>query len=128
MDRTIRWLTFDEIADWVNPVCKQRGWAQLNINTEQPTCRVLGAFEDVQLVAFLVLQFFPVIGPAWVDALHRDGSVSRELADQIHDYLVGVEARGALTICESAVTERLAIRHGMTKIDEPVYMWIGPGA
>jgi hypothetical protein len=120
-----RWLTNDEIEEFVNPVCAQRGWALLNINEEHPTCRVLGSFNGPELVGWLVLQFFPVIGPAWSDALHRDGIISRELADEMHDYLVSVEARGALTICESHVTERLAIRHGMTKIETPVYMWTG---
>lgn len=120
-----RWLTNDEIIEWVNPVCAQRGWAQLNVNDAQPTCRVRGAFDGVAFVAFIVVQLFPVVGPEWSDTAHRDGTISRELADQMHDYLVEVKARGALTICESPVSERLAQRHGMTEITEPVYMWVG---
>ncbi len=105
----------------------QRGWALLNINDTQPSCRVLGAFDGVEFVSFLVLQMYPVIGPAWSDAFHRDGKISRELADRMDDYLKSVNARGALTICESAVSERIAERHGMKPVEFPVYEWIGKG-
>jgi acetyltransferase (GNAT) family protein len=120
-----RWLTNDEIEDLVNEVCQRHGWAQLNINEAQPTCRVLGAFEDVALVGFIALQMQPVIGPGWTDAEHRDGKTMRELADQMHQFLVEVKARGALTVCESPVSERLAQRHGMKQVEFPVYEWIG---
>jgi hypothetical protein len=121
-----RWLSNDEIEAWVNPVCAQRGWALLNINDAQPTCRVLGAFEDdVSFVGFICLQFFPVLGPEWADADHRDGHVSRDLAELMHSYMVDSHARGALTVCESPVSERLAKRHGMTKVEHPVYLWNG---
>lgn len=123
--RTYRWLTNTEIEDWVQPVLQARGWALLNINDVQPTCRVLAAFEGPELVGFLVLQLFPVLGPAWTDSLHRDGVISRELADKMHEYLVEVKARGAVTICESPVAERLAQRHGMSRIADPVYLWVG---
>lgn len=120
-----RWLTNDEIEEFVQPVLSLRGWALLNINDEQPTCRVMAAFDGPEIVGFLVLQLFPVLGPAWADALHRDGTVTRELADKMHDYMVSVKARAAVTICESPVAERLAQRHGMTEIMDPVYLWIG---
>lgn len=120
-----RWLTNDEIMEWVQPVCEQRGWARLNVNDLQPTCRVRGAFDGSALVGFLVLQMFPVIGPGFSDADHRDGVASRALADQVHDFLVEAKCRGALTICESPVTERLAQRHGMVPVQEKVYIWNG---
>jgi hypothetical protein len=121
-----RWLSNDEIEAWVNPVCKQQGWTLLNINDQQPTCRVLGAFKDgVSFVGFICLQMFPVIGPEWCDADHRNGHVSRELAELMHGFLVDVKARGALTICESPVSERFAKRYGMTKVEHPVYLLPG---
>ncbi len=122
-----RWLTDDEIVERVNPVCRERGWAELNVNPLQPTCRVLGAFEGTELVGFLALQLFPVLGPAWVDAEHRDGTVSRELADQMGEFMRTVNARGALVLCESAVSERLCERHGMQRVEFPVYTWAEGG-
>jgi hypothetical protein len=120
-----RWLRNDEIESWVNPVLEQRNWAKLNINDVMPTCRVLGAFDGIELCGFLCLQLFPVIGPVWSDVDHRDGTITRELADQMHGYMVEAKARGALTLCETPVAERLAQRHGMQKVQEPVYMWVG---
>ena len=122
---TYRWLKNDEIEAWVQPVIQQRGWALLNINDERPSCRVLGAFDGIEFVGFLVLQMHPVIGPAWSDALHRRGEVSRELADRMHAFLEETHTRGAITICESPVSERLAQRHGMKPVEYPVYEWIG---
>lgn len=125
MSEEFRWLTVNEIEMFVNPVCRQRGWAELNLNESQPTCRVLGKWEGVELVAWLALQMFPVIGPAYADPTHRDGTVSRQLADHMHEFLESVACRGALTVCESVVAERLAERHGMTRVKEPVYSWVG---
>jgi hypothetical protein len=121
-----RWLSGDEILEWVNPVCKSRGWAELNVNDAQPTCRVLGAFGET-LVGFAVLQLFPVLGPFFVEPSHRDGTISHELIKQMHEFVRESGVRGVLALCESPVAERLAERHGMTKIVEPVYMLVGGG-
>lgn len=119
-----RWLTFEEIETFVNPVCKQQGWAELGLNEEQPTCRVLGAVEGVEIVGFLAFQLMPMLGPAWADSNHRDGVISRQLADKMHEFLTDVGARGAITICENPVTERLAERHAMQPVGLPVYWWV----
>jgi len=120
-----RWLSNDEIEEWVQPVLRIRGWALLNINDTQPTCRVKGAFDGPELVGFIILQFFPLLGPEWVDNDHRDGRVSRELAEQMHDYMVEVGARGAITVAETPFAQRMAERHGMQKVEHPVYLWVG---
>jgi hypothetical protein len=119
-----RWLRNDEIENWVNPVCEARGWAVLNIS-DPPTCRVLGAFDGIEFVGFMALQLYPVLGPAWADTAHRKGEVSREMADKMHEFLIESNARAALTICESLVSERLAERHGMVRVHEPVFHWLG---
>ncbi len=120
-----RWLTDNEVLDKVNPICRLRGWAQLNINPEQPTCRVLGAFDENLLLGWITLQLFPVIGPEWVEPEARGHDLHRQLADRLKDYLLDAQARGALVICESPVTEHLAQRNHMTKLDFPVYVWVG---
>jgi hypothetical protein len=119
-----RWLSNDEIEQMVNPVLEQRNWMLLNIS-DPPTCRVLGAFDGVSLIGFFCLQLTPVLGPVYTDSDHRDGTVMRELADRMNDYMVEANARGAIAICESPVSERVAARHAMKKIPYPVYEWIG---
>lgn len=120
-----RWLAGSEIQTLVNPICKTVGWPQLNVNVEQPTSAVIGAFEDFQLIGFLALQLFPMVGPGWVDAPFRNGVISRELADRMHEFLKVHEARGWLVIADTMVTQRLAERHGMESVDSPVYMGRG---
>jgi hypothetical protein len=120
-----RWLTDNEIEQFVNPVCKQRGWAELNINEAQPTCRVLGAFDGPELAGFFCIQLFPVLGPQWVDSEHRDGTVSRELTDRMAAFFHDAKVRGCLVVCDSPVSERLAQRHQMQRVESPVYMQVG---
>lgn len=118
---TYRWLGNAELVEWVNPVCELRGWSQLNVNESQPTCRVLGAFDGVEFIGFLAFQLFPVVGPQWVDSEHRDGTISRELAVRMHEFLTEVNARGYMVVADSPVTSRLCERHGMKKLESPVY-------
>ncbi len=117
-----RWLASAELSEWVNPVCKLRGWAELNINDAQPTCRVLGAFDGVEFIGFLAFQLFPVVGPQWVDSDHRDGTVSRELASRMHDFLSESNARGFMVVADSPVSGRICERHGMKKLESTVYV------
>jgi Acetyltransferase (GNAT) domain len=117
-----RWLDNQEILDLVNPVCRERGWAEMNVNAEQPTCRVKGAFDGNKLVGFLCLQLYPLVSPLYVEPDARDGEVSRELTEQMYQFLHEAKARGVMTVCESPVSERLAARYGMTKLEEPVYI------
>lgn len=117
-----RWLSQQEIADFVNPVCLQRGWAQLNICDQQPTCCCIGAFEEQALVGWIVLQLFPMVGPVWCDVDHRDGTVSRELAAQMYQFLTQSDARSFMAVCESPVSERLCERLGMVPLKDPVYV------
>ncbi len=122
-----RWLTDEEIESVVNPALRGHGQAELNINPAQPTCRVAGAFVNGVLARAFVLQMFPVLGPMIeTDSLIRDGGdISRGLADFMDEYLKSLPARGALTICERPISERLAKAHGMKPVTYPVYLWTG---
>ena len=119
------WLTDEEIEREVNPLCASRGWMMLNINPSQPTCRVLGAWDGGVLVGFEVCQLVPMVGPKWVAPDRRDGVVSREMSARMHQFLEDTHARGWIAVCESPLTERLAIRHGMKKLESPVYIAVG---
>ncbi len=120
---TYRWLTSDEIADWVNPECSRQGWVLFNVNEERPTCRVMGAFEDTELVGFEGMSLFPLIGHHWVTQGKRNGVISREMAERMHDFMVEVKARGALLIADSPASEKLAERYGFRRVESPVYIW-----
>lgn len=123
------WLTDDQIEELVNPALQLRGMALLNINPSQPTCRVLGAWDNGNLIQFFAIQLFPILGPmVKMDNTHRDnGEVSRELATQMHAMLDTADARGYLVVADNPVTGRLCERHGMQRVVSPVYTASGRG-
>ncbi len=120
---TYRWLESDEILEWVNPECARHGWVQFNINTKMPTCRVLGAFDGPELVAFFGFSLIPHLGPMWADQTHRNGAVSFELAGRMADFMNETRARGAVMIADNAATERLAQKFGLERVTAPVFVW-----
>jgi hypothetical protein len=122
-----RWLTDEEIDAFVNPSLRARGMVELNINSAQPTCRVAGAFCDGVLLRAFCLQLFPILGPlVETDSTFRDnGDSTRGVVEFVEEFLKTVDARGWLAICDSPVSERLAKRHGMKKLESPVYVGTG---
>lgn len=118
-----RFLSEDEVITLVNPVLALRGWPQLNT----ATARVLGAFDGGDLIETFTVQLMPMLGPMIkINNEHRDnGAVSRELAEKMSAYLSENEARGYLTIADSPLTERLCERHGMKRVESPVFMAVG---
>jgi hypothetical protein len=135
MSISYRWLEPKEISDLVNPVLEARGWALLNVNEEIPTCRVLGAWEELEevppnLLEVFVFQLYPLLGPLIkIDNSHRDsGEVSRTLAKGMEEFLSEVQARGYLAIADSPITERLCKRFSMTKVESPVFNFSRPAA
>ena len=119
----IRWLTNEEIERLVNPTLRLQGWAELNINETQPTCRVLGSFVDGELLESFTLQMYPVLGPLvrHNNEVRDSGETSRKLAMAMKQFLDDSAARGYLAIANSLVTERLCERFGMERIAVPVY-------
>ena len=118
------WLSEDQIEELVNPALLYRGMAVLNINPQAPTCRVLGAWNDKgELVSFFCIQLFPILGPLLrLDNTVRDnGETSRELTQRMHQFLEGAGVRGYLVVADNPITSRLCERHGMKKMESPVY-------
>ena len=121
----IRWLESDEIESLVNPVLKLKGYAELNINEDQPTCRVLGAFlEDGSLVESFSMQLIPFLGPMLRhdNSIRDSGETSRQLATVMHDFLKEVDAREFVVIANLPISARLAERFGMQEVTDPVFM------
>ena len=121
---TYEWLTDGQIEFVINPMLEARGMAQLNINPDQPTCRVLGAWEGNTLISSFTIQMVPMLGPLLRhDNVRRDsGEISRELAEHMHQYLTEKDARSYMVIADNPLTERLCQRHEMEKISSPVYV------
>ncbi len=122
-----RWITDEQIETLVNPALKARGMVELNICPEQPTCRVAGCFSEGVLLRAFCLQLHPILGPlVETDSEFRDnGGATRGLVEFMEEFLKTVDARGWLTICDSPLSERLAQRHGMKKLESPVYVGQG---
>jgi hypothetical protein len=121
-----RWLSDDEVETLVNPALKAQGFAELNINPDQPTCKTLGAFWDDQLVEAFTVQLYPILGPMIkVDNTFRDnGETARTLAKKMEEFLEEKQARGYVCIADTPITQRLCERFGMTKIPSPVYQYV----
>jgi len=122
---TFRWMESDEIETLVNPALKLKGWAELNICEDRPTCRVLGAFgQDGELVEFFAFQMYALLGPMCrVDNSIRDsGETSRQLATVMYDFLQQSNARDFLVVANSPISERLCERFDMQRVDAPVFM------
>lgn len=115
---TIRWLTAGEFPE-ANAEIQQRGWAPLN----EPTSRILGAFDGDTLVEVFVLQLYPLLGPlVRLDARYRDhGETSLALVDEMYEFLEQNDARSYLAICDHPATERLCQRFGMVRIEKPIF-------
>ncbi len=123
-----RWLSNQEIADLVNPVLKLRGWAELNINEIQPTCRVLGAFIDGELVESFAFQLFPMLGPLirHNNEVRDSGETSRGLVAVMGDFIKSTNARDYMVVANSPMTVRLCERFGLKQLSDPVYV-VHPG-
>jgi hypothetical protein len=121
-----RWLTFDEIVNILNPVLAAHRYAQLNVNPEQPLCRVLGAFWDGELVEAFAFQMYPMLGPLVKvnNTFRDDGTVARTLAIKMSEFFEEAQARAALCIADTPLTERLCERFGMTKLESPVFSFV----
>lgn len=117
---TYRWLTDQETVEIVNPLLRLRRLAELSTLV----AKVLGAFnEDGTLIECLTLQLMPLLGPVVRadNTVRDDGTVTRELAQRMGEFLLTENARGVMTIAESPFTQRLCERAGMKKLDMPVY-------
>lgn len=118
-----RWLEINEIEELVNPEMERRGWARLNINEAQPTCRVLGAFtDDGTLYESITFQMVPMLGNLvkHVDAADS-GEVSRRLSTIMYEWLIECNARDWMAVANSPVVARICERFGMRPITVPVY-------
>ena len=120
---TLRWLEPEEIYQLEATLLKF-GWAALNKNT----CRVLAAFDDNgKLIGWEAFQLYPYIGPAFVEPEWLSTGLYEELADEMHKFLSSVKCRGAIVVAESRFAEKVCEKHGMKKLEVPVYIKVDMG-
>ncbi len=94
-----------------------------NVNEERPTCRVMGAFEDTELIGFFGFSLLPHLGPMWVQQEHRTGAASLGMAERMAAFMFEVNARGALMVADNPATERMALKFGLERVMSPVFVW-----
>lgn len=120
---TLKWLEGDEL-DQLEPTLVRFGWAALN----KQTSRVLGAFdENDNLIGWEAFQLYPYIGPAFVVPEWLATGLYEKLSDELHDFLSSVKCRGAIVVAESRFAEKVAEKHGMKRLDVPVYVKVDMG-
>ena len=124
---TYRWIDpGDPALELINAACRRLGYAELNINPERPTCRVLAAEWDGVIVEVMCFQMFPVCGPLLkIEESFRDeGKTSRELVRMMHAFLEECQARGYLAIADNPFSQRLCERFSMKRVEAPVYEYV----
>ena len=112
-----RWLDWDEVLQ-LDPILESKGISSLNKNVT----RAIAAFDGKKLIAFEVLQLFPMLGPLWVDKEYRGDGIPKEMTDRMLEFVKGCEIRGFIVIANSAHTEKICRDIGMDKLDSPVYL------
>ena len=86
------------------------------------TSRVYLAEQDGEIVGLSCLQFMPFCGPFYVAPKLRATGVTNRLADDTIGWLVDTRARGWFVVADSPHVPKLCERHGMRRIESPVYI------
>ena len=112
----------DEDWDRIEEILKARGWMSLN----RTTSRILVAEDsEGKLYGFQVLQLVPHVEPLYVAPAARASGIAEELVERMVKFLGEVKIRGYLATAESSFAAQLCEKHGMTKLDFPVYAKVG---
>ena len=119
---TYRWIDGPTCTDrdWaaVDSILESQGWMPLN----RDTSRVYLAEQDGEIAGLSVLQLMPFAGPLWVKKRLRVTGVTDKLADDTIGWLCETRARGWFVVADSPHVPRLCERHGMRRINSPVYI------
>lgn len=114
-----RWMEGAEAVEKLNPLIVARGWVPLN----EATCRAAVAEEEGRVVAYMVFQLFPMIGP--VETLGQgkeNGTALSGLLTKMGEFLEQTQARGYMVIAQNPKVGELCERFGLSKLDVPAYV------
>jgi len=96
------------------------------MSLNRATSRILVAEDsEGKLVGFQVLQLVPHVEPLYVAPSARATGLAEELVERMVKFLGEVQIRGYLASAESPFAAQLCEKHGMTKLDYPVYAKVG---
>ena len=110
--------------DWnrIEAILVTRGWMSLN----RQTSKILVAEDaDGKLYGFQVLQLVPHVEPLYVAPSARATGLAEELVERMVKFLGEVQIRGYLATAESPFAAQLCEKHGMAKLEYPVYAKVG---
>jgi hypothetical protein len=112
-----RWLSGSEL-DILDSFIKERHWTPLN----KPLTRALVAFDEHDaVIGYFAVPLMPVLGPSEVIPEWRGSGLFEEMAATVHETLANLPTRGLLMVADNPFSEKLAIAHGLTRLDSPVY-------
>jgi hypothetical protein len=105
-----KWSQIDEIL-------ATHGWSSLN-----PETTLMLLIEDEKgIVGFMVSQFHPLVGPAYVRPSSRGSDLQNSMAKEMIKKLEELQARGWLVVADNRHTAQLCREHGMTEVTDPVF-------
>ena len=115
-----RWLESPTQEEWlaIDSLLEKYHWMSLAPDFS----RVLVAEVDGKIVGISCLQQVPFCGPLIVDREYRGNGVAEKLADDTIDSLRSMNARGWIVVAESPHVPKLCVKHGMRKLDSPVFV------
>jgi hypothetical protein len=121
-DIEFRWLMGEQLAE-LSPIIQQRNeWVPLNPKMAGANA----AYVHDTLVGFCAFNAIPHVEPLWIKETHRGSGLAETLTDNVVQLLYAVHAPAAYVIANSPHSERLALKHGMTRVEYPVYFKRGP--
>jgi hypothetical protein len=91
------------------------------------TSRIYLAEQDGQIVGISCLQLMPFVGPLWLDKRLRGNGMADKLADDTIQSLLDMKARGWFIVASSPHVPKMCERHGMQRVESPVYITTGTG-
>lgn len=120
---TYRWIEGEELES-LEPIFEEEGWISLNPQVSRAYC----AFDSKgTLLGFCAFQLMPFVGPEYVAIEHRGSGIAEMLADGVHKFLSEVKCRGGYLVADNPHSAKLAMKHGMVKVESPVFVKVGDG-
>lgn len=119
---TYRWIDGPTAtqAEWdaIDAKLAAKGWMSLN----RMLARIRVAERNGRIVGLFVMQHLPHVEPLVVDRREYGTGVAEHLANDMHEFLTEIHARGYIAICEHPVAAKMCEERGMVKVHYPVYV------
>ena len=125
---TYRWIDGPTAtqAEWdaIDAKLAARGWMSCN----RMLTRIRVAERNGHIVGLFIMQHLPHVEPLVVDRREYGTGVAEHLANDMHEFLTEIHARGYIAICEHPVAAKMCEERGMVKVHYPVYVSVAEPA